>query len=207
MRARVIGVLLVVAGLGIPVRATSQVAWDSPLLLAPGSPAGLQVFLIDADASDGVGALVHYRRGRAPSGLGFRVGVTEEIRGEAVVFGGVDFSGPLTTADEAFPLDVLWVGGLGASVGEDVLVSVPVGVSLGRLIQSPDVRILPYGGPRVVLDGYLGDEPNREEVGIDVVVDAGVDLAFDTGWAVRFGLTVGDRQAVAIGASFGSGLR
>jgi len=134
------------------------------------------------------------------------VGVTEDVRNEAVVFGGVDFSGPLASANAEFPLDVIWVSGIGASLGEDLLVSLPLGVSLGRVIRTPDATFLPYGAPRVVIDGYLGDDPTRDDIGIDVAIDVGVDLAFDDGWAIRFGATVGDRQAVAIGASFGAGI-
>ncbi|MEZ4414250.1 MAG: hypothetical protein R3E10_00695 [Gemmatimonadota bacterium] len=206
MRSRVVAAALVFASVCV-ARLEAQVGWDSPMLLAPDSPGGLQVFLVDPDASDGVGAMALWRRSRAPSGLGFRVGVTEDVRSEAVVFAGVDFSGPLTQAGDDFPLDVIWVSGLGASLGENVLVSLPIGVSLGRVVRSPDVRILPYGTPRVVVDGFIGDDPAREDIGVDVVVDLGADLAFDAGWAVRFAVTVGDRQAVAIGAAFGSGLR
>ncbi len=205
MRARLLwgAVILGIAGVS---HLEAQVGWDSPMLVAPGSPGGLQVLLIDPHASDGVGVLGIWRQRSAPGGLGFRVGVTEDHRDDAVVFGGVDFSGTLTSASSEFPLDVIWVSGIGASLPDDLLVSVPVGLSMGKAIQSPDVTLLPYGGPRVVIDAFLGDDERRDDIGIDVVVDLGLDLAFDAGWAIRFGATVGDRQAVAIGASFGSGI-
>jgi hypothetical protein len=192
-------VLLLAAG---PLKA--QVAWDGPLMVAPNSPAGWGVYLVDPGPGpgDGIGVLSTWRGSSAPGGLGYRLGLAEGRGGGLSVYGGVDVSGYLVRHSRDFPLDVIWVTGGGVGIGDDVLLAFPLGVSLGRAVQADDVWFNPYVTPRIVLDAWFGSTRPRDQLDLGLVVDLGIDLSFDPGWAIRFGGSLGDRSALAIGMSF-----
>ncbi len=178
--------------------AQAQVAWDSPGLVAPSTPAGWGVYLVDPHPGSGIGVLSTFRGSSGP-GVGYRIGLAEDRRGDLSVFGGVDLSGMLLRASNDFPLDIAWVTGLGLGLGDRAVVSAPLGVSLGRALESDGVWFNPYVAPRVVLDARFGSGSGLD---LHLAVDLGIDVSFDPGWAVRFGGTLGDRNALAIGLSF-----
>lgn len=175
-----------------------QVAWDSPGLVAPSTPAGWGVYLVDPHPGSGIGVLSTFRASSGP-GIGYRVGLAEDRRGRLSVFGGIDISGMLLRHSADFPLDIAWVTGVGLGLSERALVSAPIGVSLGRALESDGVWFNPYVAPRVVLDARFGSGSGLD---LNLAVDLGIDVSFDPGWAVRFGGTLGDRSALAIGLSF-----
>jgi hypothetical protein len=202
MRHRMCAVLVVLA-LGTPAAASAQVAWDSPFLMPPRGEPGFGLFLIDAHRGE-LGALATWR---SPSwNFGVRGGIAEEGRGgddDVSVFGGIDFNGTLTRASEEWPLDVDWVFGAGLGVGDNVLISVPVGLTSGHVFTGEGVVFTPYVTPRVVLDALLGDEgEDDDDLSLDFAFDLGLDLTFSPSFTVRFGATLGDREAVAIGVVF-----
>jgi hypothetical protein len=184
--------------------AKGQVAWDGPLMVAPNSPAGWGVYLVDPGPGpgDGIGILSTWRGDSAPAGLGYRVGLAEGRRGGLSVYGGVDASGFLVRESPDFPLDVLWVTGAGLGVGHDVLLSFPLGASIGRDFETDGVWFNPYMTPRVVLDAWFGGDRPSDELSLGLAVDLGIDMAFDPGWAIRFAGSLGDRRGLAIGMSF-----
>ncbi len=188
--------------------AEAQVAWEAPLLVAPGTPSGLGLYLTDPHPGDLLAVMVTYRAQGAPGGLGWRVGVTEERRDRIALFGGVDVSGLIRGADAEFPLDLIWVSGVGASTFDDVFtVSVPLAMMAGRTLDSENADFTPYVGPRIVLDGTFGDGSDglsNDDASLEVAVDFGVDLAFDEAWMIRFAATLGDRDALAIGVVIGA---
>jgi hypothetical protein len=180
--------------------AAAQVAWDSPLLSPPTPRSGWGIYLIDPAGGGDVGVMGTWRG----SGLlGFRIGIAE-ARGDddLAVFGGLDMSGNLVSASSDFPLDISWVAGAGLGGGNDILFSVPFGVTLGRDLVGDGIRFTPYFTPRVVLDAWFGDDPPDDDLDLDFALDLGADIAFEPSWAVRFAGTIGDRDAVAIGAIF-----
>lgn len=200
MRKRLVWLVfaLMVGGAG---PAAAQVAWDSPLLLPPAPPAGFGIYLVEAAGGD-LGVMASWR-GRG-SMFGFRGGIAEqEFTEDIAAFGGIDFSGRLTRASADFPLDVDWVAGLGLGVGDDAtLFSVPFGVSLGRRLDAEGATFTPYGTPRLVVDACL-DCPGDDDIELDFGLDLGVDIALRQGWAIRFGVVLGDdREALAIGFLF-----
>ena len=79
--------------------------------------------------------------------------------------------------------------------------SFPLGVAFGRVVSADNVRLNPYFSPRVVVDGWLGDDRPRDDLDLEFAFDLGVDLAFSPTWAIRFGASVADREALAIGFS------
>jgi len=205
------GVCLVAAALAVPAKARAQVAWESPMMLAPGTPAGLGLFLLDPHPSGNLAGLLTFRASPAPYGMGWRVGVTEEAFDALSVFGGVDWSGPLLNANAEFPLDMMWVAGLGAGYSNDgdrVAVGVPIGVSAGRVLDTATTRFIPYLAPRLVLNALLGggqteDGFNRDDLSVDITVDVGLDVAVSDHTTLRLAASMGDRDAVAVGINFG----
>ncbi|TVP49926.1 MAG: hypothetical protein EA350_01230 [Gemmatimonadales bacterium] len=178
--------------------AQGQVAWESPILVSPSTPAGWGVYLVDPHPGSGIGVLSTFRGSDGP-GVGYRVGLGEDRSGSLAVSGGVDISGMFLRQSPDFPLDVIWVSGLGVSIGDRALISAPFGVSLGRALETDGVWFNPYVAPRVVLDASFG---SGSDLQLGVAVDLGIDVSFEPGWAIRFGGTLGDRSALAIGMSF-----
>ncbi len=205
MRFTTLCLTSIVAALLVAQPARAQVAWEAPLLVAPGTPSGLGLYLTDPHPGDLLAVMISFRDRGAPGGLGWRVGVTEEVGDRIALFGGVDVSGPIRDADSEFPLDLIWVSGVGASYFDDAFtVSVPLAMMAGRTIDSENARFTPYLGPRIVLDGTFGGGPG-DDTSLEVAVDFGVDLAFDASWMIRFAASLGDRDALAIGVVLGAG--
>ena len=191
-----------------PVAGSAQVAWDGPMLMAPGAPAGWGFHLVDPEGGDGLGGLVSWRGAAAPVGLGFRVGIYEGFRDDLALAGGVDVSGTIHRGQGEVPLDVIWFAGAGLGIEDDLLLSFPAGIALGWSVGGEDVAFRPYVAPRLVLDAFLDDDdgdgddrPRRDDDDLDLgaAVELGLDLAFDPDWAIRAAGSFGDRDAVSIG--------
>jgi hypothetical protein len=201
------GVLLALAGAR---PAAAQIAWESPMLIGPEAPAGVGIFLMEPWPGDEFAVLGTYRTAPVPVGLGFRLGLGEGFRDELAVFGGVDAAGQLLRASADTPIDVVWFAGAGLGIGEDALVSFPLGLSVGAVLQSEGVRFAPYVAPRVVLDAFICDDdderfdfcPSDDNLELDLAADVGLDLSFRPTWMIRFAASLGDREALAIGLVF-----
>jgi len=208
MRLSTVG-FLAILGAVMASPGAAQVPWDSPLLIGPSSPRGLSFYLVDP--GEGLGAMAQWQGGGGRSQVGFRAGVAENHADDMAAFGGVDFHGPLVRHSDEFPLDVVWVAGAGVSVGDDAVLSLPVGVSLGRAVTDNDVWFHPYLTPHLVVDAYIGDseshthgdsEPHshvHDDMEMGFVLDLGADFAFSGSWAFRLGASVGEREGLAIG--------
>ncbi|MEQ1856078.1 MAG: hypothetical protein ABL963_06400 [Longimicrobiales bacterium] len=187
--------------LAIPVSA--QVAWDSPALLSPTVPSGFSIFLVEPAGGD-LGAMGTLRHSAGPVGMGYRAMVAEESgpAGDVAVSGGVDISGIMARGVEGSEVDVMWWAGGGLSVGSDWIVSAPAGIILGWSGAGDNVIFSPYGGAHVVLDlsGNDGDAVN-----FDGVVDLGLDLVLSSGWMIRAGASIGDRESIAVGVKIPGG--
>ncbi len=198
MRRMVTGLLVGCAVL-VAGPAKGQVAWDAPLLVSPSAPTGWGVFLVDPAPGSGIGVLGTWRGTEA---LGYRVGLAEGPGGRLAGYGGVDVSGPITRASASFPLDVDWLTGVGLGVGDAVLISVPLGLTVGRSVEADGVWFNPYVAPRVVVDAWMGSDRPRDGLHLNLAVDLGLDVAFDPSWTIRFGASIADRDALAVGLSF-----
>jgi len=189
----------------VPVAVEAQVAWDSPLLLSPASPAGAGIFLMEGSPSSGLGILGTWRSSAGP-GMGFRLGLVDDSGGGLAVLGGVDYSQYFYRHTDDFPIDVLWGGGVGVGIGDSAILSVPLGVTLGRTLEAENVLFTPYVTPRLHLDAVLGDGrgrgDRRDTLDLGLAVDLGADVAFSPSIALRFAATIGDRQALAVGLAF-----
>jgi hypothetical protein len=194
---RTVVVALLTAALALP--ASAQIAWESPALISPVAPSGLSLFLIEAAGGD-LGALATYRREAGPVGYGFRFAVADEggPDSDVAIAGGIDISGFLARAVEGSEVDLVWWSGAGLGVGNETLVTIPLGLIIGWSGASGDIVLSPYGGGHVNLDIISGAGDN---VDLDLVADLGLDLVLPSGWLLRFGATLADggRDALALG--------
>src|SRR5688500_16980023 len=127
--------------------------WDAPLLLAPGSPGGLGIFLIEPQGpdlpdalgldDDGFGVVGTWRASSAP-GVGFRVGLAEDPFDNLSVLAGLDLSGTLLTPTDEIPVGFIWLLGAGISVGDEFLASFPAGISVGIDLITEGILFRPY---------------------------------------------------------------
>jgi hypothetical protein len=204
MKRYIVGAALLSALL-VPAGVSAQTAWDSPLLLPPRPQPGLGLFLADMEAG-GLGVLGTWRS--TTWNYGLRFGISEGRGDEDLaVFGGVDFTGMVNTATQDFPLDIDWVLGVGAGISDGVRISAPLGLTLGASIQGEDARFVPYVTPRVILDAIFGNDDRDSELDLGIAVDLGLDMRFMRGGplagkSIRFGASLGDRDALAVGIVF-----
>lgn len=180
----------------VPTQAAAQVAWDVPAMMRPGAPSGLSLFLVEPHPGSELGALAIWRNAAAPVGLGFRGGIAEERGGDVAGLVGIDISGALNSPSSSGEPEVVWWTGAGLGFGSEVVASFPLGLSLGWRGTDDGVSFMPNVGGHVVLDVASGP---GDDVDIDGVVDLGFDVGFDSGFMVRFGASVGDRDALAVG--------
>jgi len=203
MMKKLLAAVLTAAALALPAAAPAQTVWDSPMLLPPRDADGIGIYLTDMHRG-GVGVLGTWR---SPVwNYGLRLGVSDGANDENVaVFGGIDYSGVVNTATEDFPIDVDWVLGVGAALSDDVVVSAPLGLTLGYAFQAEGARFTPFFTPRVVLDAWFGSD---NDLDLDAAADLGLDLTFTgatgllAGSTIRFAAAVGNRSAIGIGLVF-----
>ena len=187
------GLLLTIAASEVKAQ-----AWDSPFLASPRPAPGLGLFLVDLHGA-GVGAMVTWLP--SATSWGFRGGIAERAGpdGGLALFAGADVSAALTRATSEMPLDIDAVLGVGAGVGDDLIISVPVGLSVGHTFTGQGATFTPYATPRIVVNARFGEGENLD---LDFTVDLGLDLRIQPNWMVRFGGSIGDREAIAIGIVF-----
>lgn len=188
--------ILALSCLLLPTVGSAQVAWDVPSMMRPGAPAGLSLLLIEPAPGNELGAMAVWRNADVPVGLGFRAGIAEEPGGDAAGLFGVDMSGALNSPSSTGEPQVIWWTGAGLGFGSEILASFPLGISLGWIGTDEGVTFMPNVGGHVVLDVISGP---GDDIDIDGVVDLGLDIGFQSGFMVRFGAAIGDRDALAVG--------
>ena len=194
MRRIVFGILIL--GSTLPAALTGQVAWEGPSLVSPYAPGGLSVFLVGADPGGALGAMAQWRTTRGALGWGYRGGVVQDDADQAVVFAGVDVSGVLARSVEDADVHVAWWSGLGAGVGDEVLVSIPLGLVVAWQGLGDGTVFSPYAGGHVTLDLATGE---GGDAALDGSLDVGLDLTLTSGWIVRFGAALFGRGSLGVG--------
>ena len=179
-----------------PSPADAQVVWDAPGLMRPGAPSGFSVLLLEAHPGDELGVLAGWRGSPAPVGLGFRAGIAEDFGGDLAGLFGLDVSGTLATLEGAGDPGVIWWTGAGLGVGDEVVVSFPLGMVLGWEAQEESITFMPYAGGHATLDVITGP---GDDIDLDASLDLGLDMGFGSDFMVRFGVSIGGRDALAVG--------
>lgn len=187
---------LAVLTFSAPVGAAAQVAWDVPAMMRPGAPGGLSILLLEPYPGDDFGVLAMWRRSAAPAGIGLRGGLADDPAGDLAAFFGLDISGSLGSLGSGSQPSVLWWSGAGLGVGDEALISFPLGAVIGWSISEESVSFAPYVGGHLVLDAYTGP---GDDLDLDGSLDLGVDLGFGSDLMVRFGAALADRDAFALG--------
>jgi hypothetical protein len=174
----------------------AQVAWDAPTLIGPGAPSGFSILLWDAHPSSDLGVLGLWRPSAVPTGVGFRGGLADDRQGDLAGMFAFDISGSLGRFTSGGDASVVWWTGAGLGVGDELLVSLPLGLAVGWRGSDEGVTFAPYVGGHVALDILTGP---ADDMDLDGAVDLGIDLTFGSALAVRFGVSVGGRDALAVG--------
>jgi hypothetical protein len=175
---------------------SAQLAWDAPPLVGPHAPGGLSVFLVDPWPGDRLGALGQWRTPGTTWSVGYRGALAQGPHDELEGFGGIDVSRTLADGIGQGDLRVVAWGGAGLGAGDDVTVSVPVGVMAGWTGLGDGTAFSPYAGVHLVLDLTTAE---GDALGVDGVFDLGLDLRLVSGWVARFGASIGGRDALAVG--------
>jgi hypothetical protein len=184
------------------IPASAQIAWDAPALISPAVPSGFSLFLVDP-AGGGLGALGTLRHAAGPVGLGYRAAIAEESgSGDLAASFGIDVAGMLARGVEGSEVDLAWWWGAGIGIGSETVVSFPLGIVLGWTGSGGDVVLSPYGGGHIVLDISSGP---GDDVDLNGAVDLGMDLVLSSGWMIRFGASLGDRESLAFGIRLPTG--
>ena len=170
---------VIVLAIGLAVAPLSaQVVFDGPPLIGPASPNGLAIYLANPEPGDGLGALATWRYSRGSVDVGYRGLVGQGADDDLALGGGLDISGVLSRGLEDTDIDVIWWTGVGVGIGDDVIVSAPIGIVAGWTGEGDDVVFSPYLGGHVALDFTSFD---GDEVVLDVSLDVGMDLELTSG--------------------------
>lgn len=192
-----------------PARAHAQVAPDSPRLISPFGSGGLGIHYVRAETlpGDDVVLVGTWALPFLPDGMRVRGGAGRGAGGNTAIVGGVDLQRPLVRGGAGSPFDLDWQSGLGVSVGDYSLITVPLGLSAGLSLSSGAVWLAPYLTAGVAADLRLGDQAPEKEFEVSPALDVGMDLAFDAERRVviRAAAALGDRQALSIGVGLGLG--
>ncbi len=194
-----------------PASADAQIAWDTPRLSGPESPAGIGVYWMRAEVLPGDDDAVFgtFSLPGTDGAITLRGGIGTGVAEENAFFGGVDLRAPIAMHTDTQPFDVAWSGGAGLGFGEYFLASVPFAVSVGRSWASSSVWFAPYLSAGATIDYSFGDSDLApdEEFEIQATGGLGADISFDAArrFVVRVAAALGDRQAVAVGLVLGGG--
>lgn len=198
-----------IAAFLVPSAIGAQLAPDTPRLLSPHGSAGLGVHFLRAGTlpGDGDAILATWAMPGLPDGVRLRGGAGRGAADVNAVFGGVDFQAPLLRATRDLPIDLDWQTGAGVSVGDYVLLTVPVGLTGGVSWQSGAVWFAPYLTAGIAADLRIGDAAPDREFDVSPALDVGLDLSLDSErrFVLRTAASLGDRQAVSVGLAFGLG--
>lgn len=196
MRSFIAFLVLSAAALTVPATGSAQYPWDGPSLVSPHAPPGLSVLLVGSDPGGSLGVMGQWRRDGGALDWGYRGGLVQNDLDDLALFAGVDVSGVLAESVEDADIQVHWWSGLGAGVGGDLALSVPVGLVAGWKGLGDGNVFAPYAGAHVALDVLTGGE---DSVKLNGSLDVGLDLTLVSGWVVRFGASLFGRDALAVG--------
>lgn len=175
----------------------AQAQYDTPSFLPPrpGDDIGVYASSLGDYAIQGI-----WRQG-GHMNLGVRIGYVD-IGDDGAVVVGFDTWGLLMDAGVDLPVDVTWTFGAGAAFNGGTIIEIPVGLSIGRVIELEPVTLQIYGHPRLGLFVEPGAVEPDNELHLDGLFDLGVDAVLDEKLTLRIGATLGGIDAVGLGLAY-----
>ena len=163
----------------------------TPTFTAPTSGDDLGVYLSDAGdfAIEGI-----WRRQMGGYDLGFRAGVADDWRrsGDPALLVGAGLRNPFTIED--VPLELAVTAGAQAAVhADDSDAGFQIGVSVGDTFVPGTLAVTPYIHPRLAF--VSSDEPNEDDLKLELLADIGFDFVFQPNLSIRIGFGLGDPTA------------
>ncbi|NIQ59156.1 MAG: hypothetical protein GWN02_30820, partial [Gemmatimonadetes bacterium] len=170
--------VLTLAGLGIAGGARAQ-AFDVPSFMPPrpGDDIGAYISTLGDFGIQGIW------RQQGSLNLGLRLGFIDYDFDDAITVGAETWGG-IVRAGPEFPLDVTWTLGLGAGFnGGTTLFEVPLGLSMGRMLDAGTLPIQLYGHPRIALVHFSSDVV--DDTDLEFLFDLGADFHISPDWKLR----------------------
>lgn len=179
--------------------------YDHPQMITPYDETGFGAYLIVVNDINDLGGMVTFRKA-GDVNLGLRGSVNAFSSNDVAFNGGLDLYKQFVEVSDSFPLDVAWVTGAGIGYatgsgdGSFGFLRIPAGVSVARQFLSDDGKwaLVPYLSPRLALDIGLSGPDTK----LHFDADLGLEMRFSAAWLLRFGLTLGNSNALGFGIAF-----
>lgn len=192
---RVKTLLITAAALAVTTGAQAQI-WDAPGFMPPRPGEDIGIYLSEPDGADLVVQGIWRQRGNL--NLGVRVGFADQATGGAFQ-AGAETWGEIMSVGPDLPVDVTWTLGAGATFGDFTLVSIPLGLSIGRTLETP-LPLQVYAHPRLAL--IIASANNTTDEDLEGLFDLGADLHLGPDWKARLGVTLGEVDAYGLGLAY-----
>lgn len=192
MITRAIAVILI----SLFVASEARAQYDTPSFLPPRPGDDIGIYLSDPEGAD-FGLQGIWRQG-GNLNLGVRLGYLDRRDDGAIVVAAESW-GLVARAGNQLPVDVAWTLGVGAAFDDNTVLEVPLGLTIGRVLQLDQLTLQPYGHPRIAL--FIAPDAN-DEVRLRALFDLGVDAVVSDSWKLRVGATLGAIDAVGIGLAY-----
>ena len=196
-----LGALALLLALAVSPGGTAAQGWEAPRLVGPYSPLerGLLWFRLPDEEGGGEGLVATWRpRGWNPA-LSVRGGGVLGGEGDRG-FAGVDVRAPLRVGGTA----VIWTSGLGASLGNQLRITLPMQLSASRIWRTGDLWTAPFLTGGAALEWRDDGGGEVDEFQLHPVLEVGVDLTVDPRrrWTLRGGAGLVGRKGFALGLAF-----
>lgn len=156
-----------------------------------------------AGADVGTVLLFQWREGWSPiSQFSFEGGILDpDGAGDVMLALGVNYGRQLARASDDLPLDLLLTVGGNTLLGDDFVLEVPVGISLGhRFPLEQGLAITPYIHPRVAFQ-YWNPDGGDSDTDVGVAFDLGMNFEVSPRLSLRGTFMFGSDDNDAIGFS------
>lgn len=177
-KASLTAIALLACAFTAPIEAQ---AWSYPSFQPPRLTVREYNFAMADSDGPGTSLVFQWREQSGPRHqFSFDVGIADpDFDRDLVAFGGVGLGWMLGTETEEVPLSFMFTAGAYLAVGDETLLRLPVGVSVGHEFNlDGDVALTPYVHPRLTIDFGGGSE-------VGVSFDLGANLQLTRSISLR----------------------